>query len=165
HKEKNYRIVPTGGVTAQAHQPPDGVGMLAVYRPLSPNVDEGDGSKEKPYDFILGMDIEKGKYYAYQEKLYIALQDAKPCNYYPYVIPAILQEVKETQSQEPEQPEEPESPVEEGTKEKPIPFEMKMNVEKDSHYSYQGKTYVALQDVPNCTWCPGQAGVHFFKEV
>ncbi|NLB91598.1 MAG: hypothetical protein GX786_10330 [Clostridiales bacterium] len=83
HKEKNYRIVPTGGVTAQAHQPPDGVGMLAVYRPLSPNVDEVDGSKEKPYEFVYGMDVEKDKHYSYQGKTYVALQDAPNCIWYP----------------------------------------------------------------------------------
>ena len=77
-----YEVVQA--VTAQAHQPPDLTGMLAIYRPVSEaGHEEGDGTKENPINFILGMDCEKGKYYYFNGKTYLAVQDMKPCVWEP----------------------------------------------------------------------------------
>mgnify|MGYP000338003883 FL=1 len=37
-----YEVVSADGVTAEAHQPPDGEGLLAVYRPLSTDPETGE---------------------------------------------------------------------------------------------------------------------------
>lgn len=77
-----YEVVQA--VTAQSHQPPDMTGMLAIYRPISEaGHEEGDGTKENPINFILGMDCEKGKYYYFNGKTYLAVQDMKPCVWEP----------------------------------------------------------------------------------
>ena len=73
-------------VTAIENQPPDAEGMLAIYRPLSTNPDTGvepDGSKENPYTFIYGMDVENNKYYTYNGKLYLAKASMPACVWYP----------------------------------------------------------------------------------
>ena len=90
---KGNRIVHDGvvyevqqAVAAQAHQPPGGAGMLAVYRPLSVDAGTGaepDGSKANPYTFINGMDVFNGKYYKFKDKLYLAKSDMKPCVWNP----------------------------------------------------------------------------------
>ena len=73
-------------VTAQAHQAPDGTGMLAIYRPISVNPETGagpDGSRDKPYAYLNGMDVNNGKYYSFGGKLYLAKSDMKPCVWNP----------------------------------------------------------------------------------
>ncbi len=73
-------------VTAQTHQAPGSTGMLAVYRPLSVDAGTGaepDGSREHPYSFIHGMDVYNGKYYTFEDKLYLAKADMKPCTWSP----------------------------------------------------------------------------------
>ena len=73
-------------VTSQAHQPPNSEGMLAIYRPLSVDAQTGeepDGTMEHPYEFLYGMDVESGKYYTYEGKLYLAKADMKPCVWIP----------------------------------------------------------------------------------
>lgn len=71
-------------VTAQSHQPPDLTGMLAIYRPISEvGHEEGDGTKENPINFLLGMDCAKGKYYFFNGNTYLALMDMKPCVWEP----------------------------------------------------------------------------------
>lgn len=73
-------------VTSQAHQPPNAEGMLAIYRPLSVNAETGeepDGTMENPYEFLYGMDVEEGSYYAYEGKLYLAKADMPACVWYP----------------------------------------------------------------------------------
>lgn len=77
-----YEVVQA--VTAESYQPPDAEGMLAIYRPLSEvGTEEGDGTKENPINFLLGMDCEKGKYYSFNGKTYLAVQDMKPCIWEP----------------------------------------------------------------------------------
>lgn len=73
-------------VTAQSHQPPDAAGMLAVYRPLSVDAETGaepDGSRDNPYAYTYGMDVYTGKYYTYDEKLWLAKSDMRPCTWNP----------------------------------------------------------------------------------
>ena len=57
--------------------------MLAVYRPLAPNEGEADGSLEKPFEFVYGMDVVEGLYYLYNEKVYVANQAVDHCIWYP----------------------------------------------------------------------------------
>ncbi len=73
-------------VAAQAHQPPGGAGMLAVYRPLSVDAGTGaepDGSRDNPYAFISGMDVRGGRHYSFEGKLYLAKSDMIPCVWNP----------------------------------------------------------------------------------
>ena len=65
-------------VTAQAHQAPDSAGMLAIYRPISASGDTADGSRDKPYAYLNGMDVSTGKYYSFEGKLYLAKSDMNP---------------------------------------------------------------------------------------
>lgn len=82
HKGIVYQVVQD--VTAIENQPPDLTGMLAIYRPLSEaGHEEGEGTKENPINFLLGMDCEKGKYYYFNGKTYLAVQDMKPCVWEP----------------------------------------------------------------------------------
>ena len=69
-----YRVVQQ--VTPQAHQRPDGEGMLAVYRPIDQS---HAGTLEDPVPFVYGMDTEKGKYYSYGGKIYLCNADMAPC--------------------------------------------------------------------------------------
>ena len=87
---KGNRIVHDGvvyevqqAVTAQAHQAPDSAGMLAIYRPISASGDTADGSRDKPYAYLNGMDVSTGKYYSFEGKLYLAKSDMKPCVWNP----------------------------------------------------------------------------------
>lgn len=73
-----YRVVQA--VTPQAHQPPDGEGMLAIYRPIDR---EHAGTKEDPIPFVYGMDTEEGKYYSYNEKVYLCNLTMPACVYPP----------------------------------------------------------------------------------
>lgn len=90
---KGYRLAHKGivyevmqEVTSLENQPPDAAGMLAVYRPLSVDPetgDEPDGSQEHPYAFIYGMDVYSGKYYSYNNHLYLAKSDMTACVWPP----------------------------------------------------------------------------------
>lgn len=90
---KGYRLAHKGivyevmqEVTSLENQPPDAAGMLAVYRPLSVDPetgDEPDGSREHPYAFIYGMDVYSGKYYSYNNHLYLAKSDMTACVWPP----------------------------------------------------------------------------------
>ena len=75
-----YRVVQSGGVTPQAHQPPHGDGMLAVYRPIDQS---HSGSKEDPIPWVYGMDCTNGLYYTYEGTLYLCKSDMKPCVWAP----------------------------------------------------------------------------------
>lgn len=62
-------------VTALAHQPPGSEGMLAVYRPVRPaGEDEPDGSLEHPFDLVVGMAGEVGKYYRHAGEVWECLR-------------------------------------------------------------------------------------------
>lgn len=87
---KGKRIVHKGVVyelqqptTSQAHQPPDATGMLAIYRPISAEGSDADGSRAKPFAYISGMDVYTSKYYTFDGKLYLAKADMKPCTWNP----------------------------------------------------------------------------------
>ena len=73
-----YRVVQA--VTPQAHQRPDGEGMLAIYRPIDQT---HAGTAEDPVPFVYGMDTEQGKYYSYGGKVYLCNLDMQPCVWAP----------------------------------------------------------------------------------
>ena len=73
-------------MTAEAHQPPNGEGLLAVYRPLSADPETGEtptGTQDDPIPYIGGMDVEEGKYYSYNGKLYKANLTMPACVWPP----------------------------------------------------------------------------------
>lgn len=90
---KGFRLVCDGvvyevqqDVLSVESQPPFATGMLAVYRPLSVDPetgDEPDGSREHPFAFLYGMDVHSGKYYSYNNHLYLAKSDMTACVWPP----------------------------------------------------------------------------------
>lgn len=86
HEGIVYEVVAADGVTAEAHRPPDGEGLLAVYRPLSTNPETGEtptGTQDDPIPYIGGMDVVKDKYYSYNGKLYKANLTMPACVWPP----------------------------------------------------------------------------------
>lgn len=91
--EAGYRIEHEGvvyeviqKVTAIDNQPPNAQGMLAIYRPLSVDVETGkepNGSVDDPYTFMYGMDVQTGMYYKYNEHIYQAQLDMPNCVWTP----------------------------------------------------------------------------------
>lgn len=75
-----YRVVAPGGVLPQAHQPPHGEGMLAVYRPIDTT---HEGTLEDPIPWVYGMDCTNGLYYSYNATVYLCKADMKPCVWAP----------------------------------------------------------------------------------
>lgn len=73
-----YRVVQA--VTPQAHQPPDGEGMLAIYRPID---EQHEGTQDDPIPFVYGMDTEQGKYYSYSGKTYLCNLTMPACVWAP----------------------------------------------------------------------------------
>lgn len=90
---KGFRLVCDGivyevqqDVLSLENQPPFAAGMLAVYRPLSVDPETGeepDGSREHPFAFLYGMDVHSGKYYSYNDHLYLAKSDMTACVWPP----------------------------------------------------------------------------------
>nr|DAG12580.1 MAG TPA: hypothetical protein [Caudoviricetes sp.] len=78
HKGWPYRVIQP--VDALKHQSPDSEGMLTVYRPLNPG---HAGTADNPIPFVPGMDVDKGKYYNFSGKTYLAKADMKPCIWKP----------------------------------------------------------------------------------
>lgn len=71
-------------VLALEPQAPDAEGMLAIYSPLSSSTEtSSDGSRENPYSFLYGMTVDTGKYYTYNDQLYLAKSDMNPCVWHP----------------------------------------------------------------------------------
>ena len=69
-------------VTALEDQPPDAAGMLSVYRPLSGDPADGgeaDGSREHPYAFLCGMDVQNGCCYSHEGRLWLASAHMPAC--------------------------------------------------------------------------------------
>jgi hypothetical protein len=66
--------------TSQAHQPPSGEGMLAVYRPINP---EHAGTPEDPIPYVYGMDCTSGRYYSYEGATYLCKGDMLPAVWLP----------------------------------------------------------------------------------
>lgn len=86
HEGIVYEVVAADGVTAEAHRPPNGEGLLAVYRPLSTDPETGEtptGTQDDPIPYIGGMDVVKYKYYSYNGKLYKAETDMPACVWLP----------------------------------------------------------------------------------
>ena len=84
HEGIVYEIIQD--VLSLESQPPNAEGMLAIYRPLSVDVETGeepDGTQEHPYEFLYGMDVENGCYYTYEGKVWLAKADMKPCVWNP----------------------------------------------------------------------------------
>lgn len=73
-----YRVVQA--VTPQAHQRPDGEGMLAIYRPIDKT---HAGTEDDPIPFVYGMDTEQGKYYSYGGKTYLCNLTMPACVWPP----------------------------------------------------------------------------------
>lgn len=86
HEGIVYKVVAANGVTAEAHQPPNGEGLLAVYRPLSTDPTTGEtptGTQDDPIPYLDGMDVVKDKYYSYNGKLYKANLTMPACVWPP----------------------------------------------------------------------------------
>lgn len=75
---KLYRVVQA--VTPIETQPPDGAGMLAIYRPIDV-VHTGEMDDPIPWEY--GMDCAEGKYYSYEGGLWLCAADMKPCVWAP----------------------------------------------------------------------------------
>ena len=75
---KLYRVVQA--VTPVASQPPDAEGMLAIYRPIQY---EHTGTADDPIPYMDGMDTEQGKYYSYNDKIYLCNLTMAPCVWPP----------------------------------------------------------------------------------
>ena len=73
-----YRVVQD--TTPMAHYPPDGEGMLALYRPI--DVTHG-GTKEDPIPWRYGMDCHAGLYYSYAGALWLCEGDMIPSVWEP----------------------------------------------------------------------------------
>ena len=75
-----YRVAQP--VTPQEHQPPDGEGMLAIYRPINP---EHAGTADDPIPWVYGMDCHAGKYYSYEGAVYMVAEGGNmiPCTWPP----------------------------------------------------------------------------------
>ena len=90
---KGYRLVCDGIVYEVVHdvlsvenQPPFARGMPAVYRPLSVDPESGeepDGSRERPFAFLHGMDVKNGSHYSHGGKLWLARADMPACVWEP----------------------------------------------------------------------------------
>lgn len=78
YNNQAYRVIQT--VTSLEHQTPATEGMLAIYRPL---VLTATGTIDDPITFISGMDVDNGKYYTFNGKVYLAKADMKPCVWNP----------------------------------------------------------------------------------
>ena len=81
--EGSYYLTVQPEIVSQAHQPPGSPGMLAVYRPMQNPESGADGSTDRPYEYVYGMDVDSGMYYTFEGKLYLAKADMKPCVWYP----------------------------------------------------------------------------------
>ena len=75
-----YRVVSAGGVIPQAHQPPHGEGMLAVYRPIDT---AHAGTLEDPIPWVYGMDCTEGLYYSHNATVYLCKANMTPCVWAP----------------------------------------------------------------------------------
>lgn len=80
HNGQCYRQAQSSAVTPQAHQPPGGEGMLAIYRPIER---EHTGTLADPIPWVYGMDCYSGKYYAHGGITYLCKSDMLPCVWEP----------------------------------------------------------------------------------
>lgn len=75
---KLFRVVQK--VQPEAWRPPDGEGMLALYRPI---IQGHAGTREDPIPWTYGMDCSTGLYYRYELNVYLCKADMKPCVWAP----------------------------------------------------------------------------------
>ena len=70
-------------MTPQDHQPPDGEGMLAIYRPIDQT---HAGTLEDPIPWEYGMDCPAGSYFSYHGHNYRVADGGTmaPCTFPPY---------------------------------------------------------------------------------
>ena len=80
YKDRLYRIV--SAHTAQAHYPPNGEGLLALYRPI---VQGHSGTEADPIPYVYGMDVTAGLHYSYNGEVWIASKDMAPCVWPPAI--------------------------------------------------------------------------------
>lgn len=80
HKGQLYRVAQEGGVDALEIYPPDGEGLLAVYRPINATA---AGTQEDPIPWVYGMDCNTGLYYSHTGNTYLCKGDMKPCVWEP----------------------------------------------------------------------------------
>lgn len=78
HNDNLYRIV--SAHTAQAHYPPDAVGVLALYRPI---VQGHTGTSDDPIPYVYGMDVTAGLHYSYNGEVWTASRNMAPCVWPP----------------------------------------------------------------------------------
>lgn len=83
-----YEVRQEGGVDSLENYPPDGEGLLAVYRPLSVDSETGEsatGTIDDPIPFLYGMDVKGQKYYSYEGKVWFCNSetDIDNCVWYP----------------------------------------------------------------------------------
>ena len=72
-----YEVRQEGGVDSLENYPPDGEGLLAVYRPLSVDSETGEsatGTIDDPIPWSYGIEIKQYKYYSHNGKIWYAKQ-------------------------------------------------------------------------------------------
>lgn len=65
---------------SQDHQQPDSPGMLSIYRPVH---NDHSGTIADPIPWVYGMDCLSGKYYQFNNQIYLCLGDMIPCVWEP----------------------------------------------------------------------------------
>lgn len=78
HNGKLYRVAQN--LTSSVVYPPDAEGVLALYRPVDKT---HAGTLEDPIPYVYGMDCVEGKYYSYEDKLYLCKADMPSCIWTP----------------------------------------------------------------------------------
>lgn len=79
-----YEVVLAGGVTVQAHQPPGGEGMLAVYRPIQREAEPG-----QVLPWVYGEAVKVGDKREYNGVVYEAYAPAGANTHSPDLVPAV----------------------------------------------------------------------------
>lgn len=75
-----YRVVGANGVDPQAHQPPHGEGMLAVYQPID---NTHAGTLEDPIPWVYGMSCAAGSYYTNTGATWLCISSMPVCVWAP----------------------------------------------------------------------------------
>ncbi|GHV28111.1 hypothetical protein FACS18948_6630 [Clostridia bacterium] len=90
HYDKLYRIAQNH--TAQAHQPPNGAGMLAIYTPVQPPAADG-----QILDWISGETLSVGdkRRDPTDGKVYQTIQNPNANVWEPHIVPAIWEAISE----------------------------------------------------------------------
>lgn len=78
HEDRLYRV--EQDLTSSSVYPPGSDGTLALYRPIDP---AHAGTQDDPIPWVFGMDCYEGKYYSYNDKIYLCNANMKPCTWAP----------------------------------------------------------------------------------